>query len=218
MFVRQSLGRTRVRRCGPSASVTAVVHRPDADQAHRQLRRVVPAVSAWRLTSAKSAAPDIQAWAWMNALALDHAGQKRQRPGDDPRRREHHRQRDGGFGALEKRQRRGGRLEAVRRREEAARRGRSDGARRRRRQRPISRAAGTTTRAGELTALITARVSDVLPNGDMVVEGVREVEINGDRQIVVLTGVVRGSGHRSEQRRARPPRSANCGFAISAAG
>ena len=53
--------------------------------------------------------------------------------------------------------------------------------------------AGTTTRAGELTALITARVSDVLPNGDMVVEGVREIEINGDRQIVVLTGVVRGT-------------------------
>jgi flagellar L-ring protein precursor FlgH len=52
--------------------------------------------------------------------------------------------------------------------------------------------AGTTTRAGILTALMTARVSDVLPNGDMVVEGVREIEINGDRQIVVLTGVVRG--------------------------
>jgi flagellar L-ring protein precursor FlgH len=53
--------------------------------------------------------------------------------------------------------------------------------------------AGSTTRAGELTALITARVSDLLPNGDMVVEGIREIEINGDRQIVVLTGVVRGA-------------------------
>jgi flagellar L-ring protein precursor FlgH len=53
--------------------------------------------------------------------------------------------------------------------------------------------AGTTTRAGELSALITARVSDLLPNGDLVVEGVREIEINGDRQIVVLTGVVRGA-------------------------
>jgi len=31
----------------------------------------------------------------------------------------------------------------------------------------------------------------VLPNGDLVVEGVREIEINGDRQIVVLTGVAR---------------------------
>ena len=53
--------------------------------------------------------------------------------------------------------------------------------------------AGTTNRAGELSALITARVSDVLPNGDMVVEGVREIEINGDRQMLVLTGVVRSA-------------------------
>lgn len=50
---------------------------------------------------------------------------------------------------------------------------------------------GSTTRAGEFTAQITARVSDVLPNGDLVVEGVRELDINGDRQIVVLTGVIR---------------------------
>jgi flagellar L-ring protein precursor FlgH len=50
---------------------------------------------------------------------------------------------------------------------------------------------GATTRTGELSALITARVSDVLPNGDLVLEGVREIDINGDRQIVVLTGVVR---------------------------
>ena len=38
---------------------------------------------------------------------------------------------------------------------------------------------------------MTARVSEVLPNGDLVLEGVRELDINGDRQIVVLTGVVR---------------------------
>lgn len=50
---------------------------------------------------------------------------------------------------------------------------------------------GTTTRAGELSAVITARVAEVLPNGDLVLEGIREVEINGDRQVVVLTGVAR---------------------------
>ena len=50
---------------------------------------------------------------------------------------------------------------------------------------------GATTRVGELTANLTARVSEVLPNGDLVVEGVREMAINGDRQILVLTGVVR---------------------------
>ncbi len=40
---------------------------------------------------------------------------------------------------------------------------------------------GGTTRTTELTAMVTARVAEVLPNGDLVVEGVREVDINGDR-------------------------------------
>jgi flagellar L-ring protein precursor FlgH len=50
---------------------------------------------------------------------------------------------------------------------------------------------GATTRAGALNTMMTARVADVLPSGDLVVEGVREIGINGDRQMVVLTGVVR---------------------------
>ncbi len=50
---------------------------------------------------------------------------------------------------------------------------------------------GTTSRSGVLTANVTARVVEVLPNGDLVLEGIREVDINGDRQIIVLTGVVR---------------------------
>jgi len=50
---------------------------------------------------------------------------------------------------------------------------------------------GTTTRTGDLTTTMTARVSEVLPSGDLVIEAVREIEINGDRQIVVLTGVAR---------------------------
>lgn len=52
---------------------------------------------------------------------------------------------------------------------------------------------GVTSRTGELTATLTARVVEVLPNGDLVLEGVREIDINGDRQIIVLTGVVRPS-------------------------
>jgi flagellar L-ring protein precursor FlgH len=51
--------------------------------------------------------------------------------------------------------------------------------------------AGNTTRAGTMTATVTGRVIEVLPNGDMVVEGVREIQVNNDRQIVVLTGVIR---------------------------
>jgi flagellar L-ring protein FlgH len=50
---------------------------------------------------------------------------------------------------------------------------------------------GVTTRTGELTAMLTATVVEVLPNGYLVLEGAREIEINGDRQMVVLTGVVR---------------------------
>jgi flagellar L-ring protein precursor FlgH len=42
-----------------------------------------------------------------------------------------------------------------------------------------------------LSAALTARVVEVLPNGDLALEGVREIDINGDRQIIVLTGVVR---------------------------
>jgi flagellar L-ring protein precursor FlgH len=50
---------------------------------------------------------------------------------------------------------------------------------------------GSTTRSSELTAMLSARVIEVLPNGDLALEGVREVDINGDIQILVLTGVVR---------------------------
>jgi flagellar L-ring protein precursor FlgH len=50
---------------------------------------------------------------------------------------------------------------------------------------------GQTQRAGELTATISARVVEVLPNGDLALEGVREVDINGDLQMIVLSGVVR---------------------------
>ena len=50
---------------------------------------------------------------------------------------------------------------------------------------------GSTTRASQITAVMTARVAEVLPNGDLVVEGTREIGVNGDQQLVVLTGVVR---------------------------
>lgn len=50
---------------------------------------------------------------------------------------------------------------------------------------------GGTTRTTDLSATLTARVVEVLPSGDLVLEGVREIEINGDRTLVVLTGVIR---------------------------
>jgi flagellar L-ring protein precursor FlgH len=50
---------------------------------------------------------------------------------------------------------------------------------------------GTTTRSGTLTTNVTVRVAEVMPNGNLVLEGAREVQINGDRQVFLLTGVVR---------------------------
>jgi flagellar L-ring protein precursor FlgH len=52
---------------------------------------------------------------------------------------------------------------------------------------------GGTTRTTELFATLTARVTEVLPSGDLVVEGMREVDINGDRNVVVLSGVIRST-------------------------
>jgi flagellar L-ring protein FlgH len=51
--------------------------------------------------------------------------------------------------------------------------------------------AGATTRTGDLTAVMTVRVAEVLPNGDLVLEGAHEIVINGDRQMIVMTGVAR---------------------------
>ena len=51
----------------------------------------------------------------------------------------------------------------------------------------------TNPGAGSLTAVITTRVVEVLPNNDLVLEGIREVDINGDRQFIVLSGIVRAA-------------------------
>jgi flagellar L-ring protein precursor FlgH len=50
---------------------------------------------------------------------------------------------------------------------------------------------GMTTRKDNLNATITARVIDVLPNGNMLIEGRRSVQVNNEDQIIVLTGLVR---------------------------
>jgi flagellar L-ring protein FlgH len=50
---------------------------------------------------------------------------------------------------------------------------------------------GATSRTSQLTAIMTTRVAEVLPNGDLLIEGVREIAVNGEQQMVVLTGIVR---------------------------
>jgi flagellar L-ring protein FlgH len=50
---------------------------------------------------------------------------------------------------------------------------------------------GSTSRADTLTATISTKVVDVLPNGNMLIEGRRNVKVNNEDQIIVLTGTVR---------------------------
>jgi flagellar L-ring protein precursor FlgH len=50
---------------------------------------------------------------------------------------------------------------------------------------------GSTSRDTALSTTISARVKDVLPNGYLVLEGVREVRLNDENQTVYITGVVR---------------------------
>ncbi len=50
---------------------------------------------------------------------------------------------------------------------------------------------GETTRGGSLTATITARVVDVLPNGNLAIEGKREISINNEKKEILVQGIVR---------------------------
>ncbi|GER94489.1 flagellar basal body L-ring protein FlgH [Dissulfurispira thermophila] len=50
---------------------------------------------------------------------------------------------------------------------------------------------GDTTREGTLTATITAKVVDVLPNGNMVLESRKEILVNNEKEILVFRGIVR---------------------------
>ncbi len=50
---------------------------------------------------------------------------------------------------------------------------------------------GSTTRQENLNATITARVVDVQPNGNLIIEGRRNIKVNEEDQIIVLEGTVR---------------------------
>jgi len=50
---------------------------------------------------------------------------------------------------------------------------------------------GSTTRSGQLQAEISARVIQVLPNGDIRIEGTKIVSINGEKQTLTIVGMVR---------------------------
>jgi len=50
---------------------------------------------------------------------------------------------------------------------------------------------GATTRETVLTTTLSARVAHVLPNGYLVLEGAKDVQVNSERQIVTVRGLIR---------------------------
>ena len=50
---------------------------------------------------------------------------------------------------------------------------------------------GTTSRDVVISTTLTARVSAVLPNGAMLVEATKDVEVNSERQTITVRGIVR---------------------------
>ena len=50
---------------------------------------------------------------------------------------------------------------------------------------------GTTSRGTTLTTTVTAEVTDVLPNGNLVVQGQKEIAVNSEKQVITLRGIIR---------------------------
>jgi flagellar L-ring protein FlgH len=50
---------------------------------------------------------------------------------------------------------------------------------------------GETRRSGDLTAYVSARVTGITANGNLMIAGFRQVTINHEQQVITLTGVVR---------------------------
>jgi flagellar L-ring protein precursor FlgH len=50
---------------------------------------------------------------------------------------------------------------------------------------------GETSRSGTLEAYITCRVVDVMTNGNLKIVGTREVMVNNENQLIILSGVIR---------------------------
>ena len=50
---------------------------------------------------------------------------------------------------------------------------------------------GSTSRGVVISTTLTARVSSVLPNGAMLVEATKDLEVNSERQTITVRGIVR---------------------------
>lgn len=59
---------------------------------------------------------------------------------------------------------------------------------------------GETSRESVLQTTLSARVTHVLPNGNLVVEGSKEVVVNAERQLVTVRGLIRWNDLSSSNR------------------
>jgi len=50
---------------------------------------------------------------------------------------------------------------------------------------------GTTSRGTTLSTTVTAEVMVVLPNGNLVVKGQKNITVNGEKQVITIQGIVR---------------------------
>jgi flagellar L-ring protein precursor FlgH len=50
---------------------------------------------------------------------------------------------------------------------------------------------GTTSRDSALTTTLTAQVTHVLPNGNLVIQGQKEINVNSEHQTVTIRGILR---------------------------
>jgi len=55
------------------------------------------------------------------------------------------------------------------------------------------RGSGNTRRTGRIVGRMTVTVTDILPSGNLLVEGSRTIEVNNDKEIMVLSGVIKPS-------------------------
>lgn len=57
---------------------------------------------------------------------------------------------------------------------------------------------GQTSQTGRFTARMSVMVKEVLPNGNLVIEGVRWIKVNNETQSFKLTGIIRRDDIRSD--------------------
>lgn len=50
---------------------------------------------------------------------------------------------------------------------------------------------GTTSRETTLTTTLSARVKQVLPNGVLIIEGTKDLQVNSEHQVITLRGAIR---------------------------